>query len=1357
MNTDQNKQPAIKNSIARIKRCILLFFVSLPAVAIAQGVNMSNPIVMGTYNTGTFSYTDARNNSSYGNDYGQSGPDIYYKFTVTGTTTISISTCSSGWDTYLHLLDGTGALVLSNDDNGGVCSGLTASILIPSGQTAVTSLAAGTYYIITEGYGSGTGVINLSVSLTIQPPPAPVTYNTRNFVRVWDATAPETNPNTVMTRPLQDVKMSTQYFDGLGRPEQSVIKEGSLETATNIKADLISTNVYDDFGREQYKYLAFPANSTGGFPTNDGEYKSNPLQQQVAFYNNTYGNSPVAGQGETVFYGKTNFEPSPLNRVEKAMAPGNSWTGANRGVEMKYWINTATDDVKKWNVTNVANSFGTYSMNGAYPAGELYKNVTVDEHGKQVIEFKDKEGKVILKKVQIATVVGTQDDGTGRGYPGWLCTYYIYDDLNNLRCVIQPQAIKLMSEPVANWDVTPYLGEQCFRYEYDVRNRMIMKKVPGAGEVYMVYDARDRLIMTQDANLRNGSPAKWMITKYDVLNRPTETGLWNNDGTTFSIHLLNAYSNSTGYPNTAVGYEELSKTFYEDYSWLSSYSNPLPSAYSAAYDGNFTPVNNLFPYAQANTQSFQIKGMVTGSRIKVLGTSTYLYTVSFYDAKDRVIQTQSTNITGGTDIATTQYTWAGQPLVMVQRQQKITGGAQEHIVITKMQYDDLGRVLNTKKTVNSIVNSVAVNKPEQLIVSNSYDKLGQLKQKQLGGTLGAGGLLEYDYNIRGWMLGMNRNYLAAAGQSGTAKFGFELGYDKQTNTAGDSYAAAQYNGNITGMVWKSDGDDVRRKYDFAYDAANRLLKGDFKQDNGGTTWNNTTINYSMQMGDGADPLSAYDANGNIKAMTQYGWKPGVSTGTPIDKLTYSYNTNSNRILKVADDPITGTDNGKLGDFKDGTNGAAANDYNYDVNGNLTEDKNKEINNIAYNYLNLPSVITFTGKGTIAYTYDAAGSKLKKVTTETGATVAYNGTNYTAVTITTTSTYLGGAIFETKTYSNAALSALQYTDKLQLMGHEEGRIRGLYDNTANPNTLTGLAYDYMLKDHLGNVRMVLTEEQKTLYYPAATLEGAYSAPGTAQANSMINYEKQFYNIDNTKVTDETPDIPSWATETVDNTKLYYNHNDIPPASPNPNYPAGVSPTQSTGSNKLYKLNATTNKTGLEFIMKVMAGDKIDIFGKSYFLNTATVNNANSSALDLSALMLNMLTAPGNGIAAKGVTSGQLNTWNTGLVPSTFFRGTNGETTTIPKAYINYIFLDEQFKYAGGSFSRVGSSGVVKNHWNVDAAQLQNITVPKNGYIFVYVSNESNLDVFFDNLQVVHKPGPILEETHYYRIGKTASAA
>jgi len=172
-----------------------------------------------------------------------------------------------------------------------------------------------------------------------------------------------------------------------------------------------------------------------------------------------------------------------------------------------------------------------------------------------------------------------------------------------------------------------------------------------------------------------------------------------------------------------------------------------------------------------------------------------------------------------------------------------------------------------------------------------------------------------------------------------------------------------------------------------------------------------------------------------------------------------------------------------------------------------------------------------------------------------------------------------------------------------------------------------------------------------------------------------------------------------------------------------------------------------------MIKVMAGDHVDILGKSYYLNTTAITNTNSTTLTALALMTDMLLAPANAAAAKGITASQLNTINSSLIPSSFFRGSNSEpTTTVPKAYINYIFLDENFKYAGGGASRVGVSGSVKDHWTSDA-QLQNITVPKNGYIFVYVSNESNFDVFFDNLQVIHKPGPILEETHYYPFGLT----
>jgi hypothetical protein len=194
------------------------------------------------------------------------------------------------------------------------------------------------------------------------------------------------------------------------------------------------------------------------------------------------------------------------------MAPGNSWAGNSRGISYQYLTNTINDSVRIWNIDDAIGSIPQTTL--TYQPGELFKNITIDEQNNQVVEYKDKAGQIILKKVQI-------DANPGSAHMGWLCTYYIYDDYGILRCVIQPEGVsKLVT---GNWYVSNLiLDEQCFRYEYDLRNRMIIKKVPGAGEVWMVYDARDRLVMTQDANLRTQN--LWTYTKYDGSNRPTSTG-----------------------------------------------------------------------------------------------------------------------------------------------------------------------------------------------------------------------------------------------------------------------------------------------------------------------------------------------------------------------------------------------------------------------------------------------------------------------------------------------------------------------------------------------------------------------------------------------------------------------------------------------------------------------------------------------------------------------------------------------------------------------------------------------------------------------------------------------------------------
>jgi hypothetical protein len=43
------------------------------------------------------------------------------------------------------------------------------------------------------------------------------------------------------------------------------------------------------------------------------------------------------------------------------------------------------------------------------------------------------------------------------------------------------------------------------------------------------------------------------------------------------------------------------------------------------------------------------------------------------------------------------------------------------------------------------------------------------------------------------------------------------------------------------------------------------------------------------------------------------------------------------------------------------------------------------------------------------------------------------------------------------------------------------------------------------------------------------------------------------------------------------------------------------------------------------------------------------------------------------------------------------------------------------------------------------------VQKTGYLYVYGSNKSNIDVFFDDLIINHKTGPLLKVNNYRAFG------
>jgi RHS repeat-associated protein len=1053
-----------------------------------------------------------------------------------------------------------------------------------------------------------------------------------------------------------DVQQSTTYFDGLGRPIQSVAKQ-----ASPLQNDMVTMNAYDPIGREIIHYLPYTS------PSNNGNYKTDPTGEQTTFNTVQY---PV----DQYYYGQSVFDNSPLNRVLSEYPQGNSWVGSGRGKSDQYMVNTTSDSVQIWNIAVTPGSLPVDS--GSYRHGQLFKTITVDERGNQVVEFKDKLGKVILRRAQVSSTPMA-------GHPGWLNTYYVYDNLENLRYVIQPDAVALID---GSWTISQSLAnELCFRYEYDRRNRMALKKVPGAGINYMVYDARDRLVMSQDSNLI--TQGKWLVTVYDSLNRHFQTGLLTNSNNQ-AYHQNLAY-NSITYPNTSSNYELLTQTYYDDYSWVAGSGTGLPSSMASNYLSNsndFITTYNASPVYAVNPTFFPVtRGMVTGLKKEVLGSNggQYVADVDFYDDRGRVIQAQSLNYTGGVDTVTNQYDFAGKLLRNMLSHAKLQNTTQHHTVITKMDYDAAFRLRHIWKNIDAATS-------DQLIDSLQYNELGQLSAKYLGNNVDS---LIYTYNIRGWMTGINPNYVA-----GTANhyFGMELGFDRSTSVApGNSYLTQQFNGNIEGTVWKTAGSGVNRKYDFTYDSVNRLLTANFSQYNGSGFDKSAGIDFSVSN-------LSYDANGNIKTMSQRGFLLGGSQS--IDSLTYGYSSSgSNKLLGVLDASNNATT--QLGDFhysSSKTNDTT--DYVYDGNGNLIKDPNKAITAITYNFLNLPQLIHFQSKGNIKYVYDAAGERLAKITTDS---LAQDSTR---------TLYLDGIVYQYRGYFSGGSAV----DTLQFISHEEGRARWAYHVYTLGPPGYAYAYDFFEKDHLGNTRMVLTQEHDTTNY-IATMEAVYR-----------NTESQIFgNIASTCV--PWTSMPNYQ-NIPSNLHFYVT---------NPN-----------DSVSKVDYNGTSGQTtGPSLLLKVMAGDTITPGVQCYYASNTDTATSSSLSSVLNTLAAGIMGTPSG--AAEGTLSGYTSSSGPVYGALSTFLGTKDlpPASGYPKAYLNWILLDDQFNYVSSSSGSVAtaSSTYPANQFNIVSVGSP-VVMSRNGYLYVWVSNETKgWDVFFDNFNVQYKQGPALEENHYYPFG------
>jgi RHS repeat-associated protein len=924
--------------------------------------------------------------------------------TITGTATVNQGQSGVNYNVpvianatgYIWTLP-AGATIASGDSTNSITVNYSANAA--SGNITVQG---------TNTYGAGAVSANFAITVNGQI----LTDKCADMNYVQTRTILKDNVFTedaVETLSADEMQKTIAYFDGLGRPRQTV----SWQASPAYK-DIVAPVVYDDFGREEKKYLPYAGIN------NDGAFVCNDTIEQKAFYSGMYG----VADGTTAF-AKTDFEASPLNRVFRQGAPGAAWqpnadAANDHSVKLAYDTNTDSE-VKRWTVVN-----DVLTDSGYYAAATLYKMITWDENNDQTSgsashteEFKDLQGKVVLK---VAT------DGANKLY-----TYYVYDDFDLLRFVLPPKAIE------NNNLVLNKLDSLGYHYRYDSRNRMIQKKVANSwGWTYMVYDQRDRLVATQDMVMRTFNPAngRWLITKYDQLNRPVMTAskALSDSRETLQAY-LDSYSATSAYYETRdgsnVGYtmgdsfgtklslsesDLLSVTYYDtyDYPGVKSFDNSVRvSDYS---DGDATPY-----YFD------RIKGQATGSRAKVLdGTENnasgyrWLVSTSYYDDYYRAIQTlQDLFTTDATyyEAASTRYDFVGK---VMQTKQAQTVNNVTTTIDKYLTYDHAGRLTKTEQQIAGDATNGKVTVSE-----NSYNEIGQLIDKKLHKTPLYNYLqsIDYTYNIRGWLTAINDPDHLSTLQPGDPNldlFGEKLLYNTSEAALNSGYAK-QFNGNIAAMVWKTT-DKAKQGYAFTYDGLNRLTSSDHKS-SATTAWVDDN-NYE-------EKSLTYDNNGNIKHL--------VRTDGLGNIAEYKYAIVGNALRNIND-----------GGY-----------YNYDANMNTTFDGLRGVS-IAYNILNLPKLVS-KETDIIAYIYSAAGEKLAKRMKD--GIYQY---------------YAGNMVYK--------------NDKsLNYLSFEEGLVNKVSG---------GYAYEYHLKDHLGNTRVTFqpngsstTTTQVADYYPFGSSYLPISPAGT----------------------------------------------------------------------------------------------------------------------------------------------------------------------------------------------------------------------------------------------------------------------
>ena len=835
----------------------------------------------------------------------------------------------------------------------------------------------------------------------------------RNSVVVFTAT---TGDGTCGT-------LNTVYYDGLGR-----IKEEVGVGITPQKNDIVTWHEYSSLERKEWLGVPFPIASQGAGCKTKDKY----IEAATTALND---NNP---------YTKYSYENSPLGRLETVTGPGVAWHNAHKAVRHAYMANQGNNDTLKCLRHEIKESAAgiSVSISGLYTDGSLTVTRTENEDRQTVLTFHDRDERIILLR--------TIDRTSGNDLYD---TYYVYDIKGNLRAVLPPELTLNSNSGMIEQDM---LEKYAYIYGYDTRDRMCLRKTPGADPELFIYDAADRMVYRQDGEMRK--KGKCVFTAYDAFGRECVTGICSYgfpaDVKSFFLTAI-CRCEYTGADNAFMGYD------------ITGISVPSPTVLTAKFYDRYTFIAGNVDLEYNNENGYGQKfgralGLSTGkviARLSGAGSTVYYdSTAIYYDDRGRTIQTKATNHLEGYDIHYYAYDFAGNETGHKHVHAFRLGCNVDLEEVYNTTYDHAGRPLVTTHAING-------NTPVT-IANRKYDEQGRLTTDIKNGQTSL--RTAYEYNIRSWPV----------------KIGTTMKYVKLIYTGVGAGITSRYGGDIAAVQWTVNGVD-RCQYNFFYDGLSRLIRARYYEKN----------SYTRKY----DTEYAYDRNGNITTLNRRGFITGTGT-RDIDKLSLVYD--GNQLVKV-DDQINGPYNKGLMHFNDRAKESI--EYEYDANGNLTTDLNKGITAISYNVTNRPAKIDFDNGKSISYMYGAEGEKQRVIYV----------LDFIHIISPTTSVMQGedGDVTKRTPYGTAqkiqigagnidslitrpgtpiavpyGMRIFDYCENIIYDNYEFDRL--LFDGGYVTFFGDAPIYHFYLKDHLGNVRVVFnqdgTVEQVNQYYPFGAL-------------------------------------------------------------------------------------------------------------------------------------------------------------------------------------------------------------------------------------------------------------------------------